>query len=412
MDIGKASHQKISWFSQRDKEGSLELAPPFQRKPVWSINNKSYLIDTIINRLPIPEIYMQIKTDDEGNTNYIIIDGQQRLRAVLEFLNGEFTILESDNSKYGGKEFKDLPTGIKQEIWNYDFVVREITTLNDEEVRHIFQRLNKNVVPLNRQELRNATYIGEFMKLMTELSEEDEFWIDNKIVSANDVKRMINSEFVSELFIGMIHGVQQKNQDLLDKFYRMYDENFEDKEEWKKRFLRIQLIINDIFEEDLRPYKWHTKNDFYTLFLTMNGLIDEYIIPSDKYQDIKKALGDFIFDVYRDVGSYETTMAKEYYENVVEHTTNKEQRQKRINVLRQIIIPFLIARDSKRLFTEEERRTFWHLNNDKICALCNEKLEWKDYELDHITPHSKGGKTCFDNAQMTHKSCNASKSDN
>lgn len=31
-------------------------------------------------------------------------------------------------------------------------------------------------------------------------------------------------------------------------------------------------------------------------------------------------------------------------------------------------------------------------------------------ELDHIIPHSKGGKTELQNAQITHKSCNAQKS--
>jgi len=412
MDIGKASHQKISWFFQRHQEGSLELAPPFQRKPVWSLNNKSYLVDTIIKGLPIPEIYMQIKTDETGETKYIIVDGQQRLRAILEYLSGEYELLESDNPEYGGKEFQDLPSGIKQEIWNYDFVVRELSTSSDEDIRHIFQRLNKNVVPLNRQELRNATYMGEFMQLMLRLAEEDSFWSDNKIVSPNDIKRMINSEFVSEMFIGMMHGVQQKNQDLLDKFYKMYDEDFQDKEDWKKKFTKIQLIINDIFEEDLRPVRWHNKNDFYSLFLAINGLLEEYLIPSEKYSEIKKALEEFIVDVYRDVGSYEFPTSKEYYENVIEHSTNKENRQKRINALRQVLIPFLIPKDSRRTFSEEERRIFWHLSKDKLCALCGKEVTWNDYEIDHKIPHSKGGKTCLENAQITHKSCNSSKGDN
>jgi len=40
----------------------LELAPPFQRKPMWSDKNRSFLIDTIIKDLPIPEIYIQVKS--------------------------------------------------------------------------------------------------------------------------------------------------------------------------------------------------------------------------------------------------------------------------------------------------------------------------------------------------------------
>lgn len=410
MDNAPPTSHRVTEVYKWHKEKRLLLAEPFQRKPVWTLNNKSYLIDTIINGLPIPEIYLQVKTDIEGNTKYIVVDGQQRIRAILEFLDGEYSLLEEDNGEFGGKEFSELPDKIKQDLWNYGLIVRELKTNIESEIRDIFKRLNKNVVPLNRQELRNAIFGGHFLKLMNELAEDD-FWAENKIVSPNDIKRMIDTEFISELFIGMIHGVQTKNPEILDKFYGMYDKDFSEKEDMKKRFLRTQLIIDDIFEEDLRPSRWHNKADFYSLFLCLDSLLQEYVIPQEKYPEIKKGVEDFIFDVYHDLGSYETTLTKNYYENVIEHSTNKEQRQKRINLLRQIIIPFLVPKDSRRNFTEEERRIFWYLCTNKECAICKKNVEWKDYELDHKFPFAKGGKTCLENAQITHKICNASKSD-
>lgn len=73
-------------------------------------------------------------------------------------------------------------------------------------------------------------------------------------------------------------------------------------------------------------------------------------------------------------------------------------------------LPYLIPKDNKRTFNDEQRQLAWDLSKDKKCAICRKKVEWTDYELDHKKPYSKGGKTELTNAQITHKSCNASKS--
>ena len=97
---------RISEFHKWNMEKSLELHPPFQRKPVWSSSNKSYLIDTILHDLPVPEIYIQVKTDKEGNTKYIVVDGQQRIRSILEFIDGEYNILEEESQDFGDRIFR------------------------------------------------------------------------------------------------------------------------------------------------------------------------------------------------------------------------------------------------------------------------------------------------------------------
>src|SRR5581483_6338116 len=188
------------------KEGRLELKPPYQRKPVWAPKNKSFLIDTILNGLPVPEIYMQVKTDIKGNAKYEIVDGQQRLRAIFEYIDGEYAVLEDEESPdYRGKEFAQLSDGDKQNLWSYPLVTRQLKTNSDNEVRGIFQRLNKNVVPLMAQELRHATYAGHFIKLVETIA-DDGFWSDNQIVTPSDIRRMKDAEFVSELMVGIMHG--------------------------------------------------------------------------------------------------------------------------------------------------------------------------------------------------------------
>lgn len=407
-ETGEATHQRVVWFYQRFKEDALELAPPFQRKPVWSMNNKSFLIDTIINGLPIPEIYMQIKIDKDGKTKYVIIDGQQRLRAVLEYLDGEYEILEEHNQKYAGKEFKDLPDGIRQDVWNYRFVVRELSNPSDEDIRNIFQRLNKNVVPLNRQELRNATYIGHFIHLSSELA-DDNYWSEQGMVSPADIRRMVDVEFVSELLIALLHGIQPKEPDLLDKFYKLYDDEFPEKDNIKNKFIRVKTRIEEIFGE-LRPTRWRYKLDYYGLFVAVSELIDNYYFPPERYDEIKDKFEEFARNIANE--NLTNQYIREYYEAQLTRRANKENRNIRVKNIKNMLIPFLIAKDTKRNFNEEERRIFFELSQDKICAICGRVVDWENYELDHKTPHSKGGKTELQNAQITCKSCNASKGNN
>ena len=57
--------RNISWFKSAHDRKELDIKPPFQRNPVWVTRQKSYLIDTILNKFPIPEIYMQETVDEK-----------------------------------------------------------------------------------------------------------------------------------------------------------------------------------------------------------------------------------------------------------------------------------------------------------------------------------------------------------
>lgn len=98
----------ISWFKKASDAGELEMSPPFQRNPVWTDRQKSFLIDSILNGYPIPEIYIQEKISADGKTKYVIVDGQQRIRAVLGFIAGDYEISEDESTKWATFSFEDL----------------------------------------------------------------------------------------------------------------------------------------------------------------------------------------------------------------------------------------------------------------------------------------------------------------
>ncbi len=330
----------VSWFKDRKNENSLVLKPPYQRKPVWTYKQKAYLIDTIIKKYHIPEIYVHRVTNADGRSIYNIVDGQQRVRSILEFIDGEVSLSEDYNPEYADLDFNDLPEGIRRHILNYILYVREITDASEEEVRNLFKRMNLNVVALNPQELRHATYSGEFIRLMEEIA-EDEFWAENKIVTPNEIRRMKDVEFISDLFVSMMHGIQDKTKEL-DNYYQLYETRFEDKQNHLKMFLDIKDIINSIFP-DLKETRWRNKSDFYTLFIVFSELIKEnHSISQQKYSNIKADLLNFSesIDVAAKKVSKGRNVSKDvanYVNAVTKSTTDKDRRVTRHKIILKII---------------------------------------------------------------------------
>lgn len=260
--------RNVLWFKHAHDSGDLDMKPPFQRNPVWVDKQKSFLIDTILSGYPIPEIYMQESVTEEGSAKYIIVDGQQRLRSVLEFLEGGFSIDGKDSPTWADMVFDDLSGEDKKTFFQYDFVVRILPEMDDLQIRTIFQRLNRNVLALNTQELRQATYWGPFIQLMNKLTNL-EAWKDIDVFTPNDVRRMLDAEFISELTIAYLNGPQNKKTNL-DKYYEIYEKDFpsELQEDVKGIF---STTLNEIIKilPNVTKLRWSKKTDFYTLFLVV-----------------------------------------------------------------------------------------------------------------------------------------------
>ncbi len=160
------THRTVTWFNKAFTPDDLVLSPPYQRNAVWTNAQKSFLLDTILNALPIPELYMQDRGDETGEEKHTVVDGQQRIRAVLDFVQGNYPLSGEDVArKWRGLTFEDLSTDDKKAVFGYKFVVRILPPdLQDDDIRRVFARINKNTVTLNDQELRNATYWGPFIK--------------------------------------------------------------------------------------------------------------------------------------------------------------------------------------------------------------------------------------------------------
>lgn len=287
------THRTITWFKKTFASNELVLAAPFQRNPVWTNRQKSYLLDTVLNGLPIPELYMQDVGNEAGEEQHIVVDGQQRIRAVLEFVTGQFSLEGEDVAKnWRGLKFEHLSVDDKKSIFNYKFVVRILPPdLKEEDIRKIFARINKNVVSLTEQELRNATYWGPFIKAIQYMADDDPFWADCGVFSANDHRRMNDHEFISELAVAYLHGPQNK-KDKLDTYYQLYEEQFEDRDEMVNSFRKVTSEIGRLLPK-LTGTRWRKKSDFYTLFLEIARRKEKIPFDEAVVEEISAAVEDF-----------------------------------------------------------------------------------------------------------------------
>ncbi len=280
MGKAKIRGYMVQDFKEWYEKGELSLAPKFQRREVWSSKAKSYLIDTIIRGLPMPAVYIRQDVDIETGKSYReVVDGQQRLKTILSYINDGFKVSKIHNEEYGGLYFSQLPSEIQKEILSYEIDTRLLMGVTDKEVYEIFARLNTYTVKLNQQELRNSQFFGAFKQTVYNLSYEyNSFWIENNIFSDKQITRMLEAELVSELLIAMMDGIKGKNNRVINNYYRKYDDALPDREKIIEKFRTCIDTIVEIFGEDLKSSVFSYSHMFYSLFLVVYDLL--YGLPN------------------------------------------------------------------------------------------------------------------------------------
>jgi len=346
----KTTSRTVAWIKRASDNEQLILAPPYQRNPVWTEKQQSSLIETILLEYPIPELYMQDVVNDSGGEQHIVVDGQQRVRAVLDFLEGKYDLSE-EGSRWDSMSFEDLSSEDKKRIFEYDFVVRLLPEMADDQIRSIFQRINRTNVTLNSQELRHATYWGPFIKLMEELSDL-EFWEESGVFSANDRRRMLDTEYISEIAIAFLNGPQNKKSKLED-YYRLYEIEFSETSRVKNLFFTVLGEILAVLP-DIAKTRWKKKSDFYTLFLC---LADHHrVLPLSLngrhwLRDTLRAFGsevDYVLSGDDEFLDKPSSHANSYAENVARAASDVGSRRQRKSSLSTIPSPIFEAEEHER----------------------------------------------------------------
>jgi len=255
-------------FSLWQANDLLVITPKFQRRSVWRTPARSFFIDTMLRGMTVPPLYLRM-TQNEAKTKKVreVVDGQQRIRSVLDFIQDNYRLSKTLNAPWAGKRFSELSGEQQEQINNFSFSSEIFKGISDADVLLVFCRLNMNGIPLNKQELRNGKFFGVFKQAALKLAlAYIEFWRTHKIFSEQSIARMLEVELTSELMIAASDGMQDKKK-TIDKFYEAWEENYPNKERDQKRFNEVISVISDAFpDDDLASSEFHRPPLFYTLF--------------------------------------------------------------------------------------------------------------------------------------------------
>ena len=149
-------------FQLIDKR-QLDIEPPWQRKDVWPLRKKRELIKSLILGIPLPSIILHKKSG-----RWSIIDGKQRLTAIVQYLRNEFKLpayrvkdgrlRESSRAFYDMEGKRSLPPDVRTSLDLQEVPALEFRDVPEARLRKIFHLYNVAGMKLNAAEIRNAVY--------------------------------------------------------------------------------------------------------------------------------------------------------------------------------------------------------------------------------------------------------------
>lgn len=211
----------ITDFLTWSRENKLELQPQFQRGSVWTPQAQSFLIDTILRELPIPAIYIRTRIDAVTQSSIReVVDGQQRLRAILAFAANDLRI-SSRSPDFGGQRWSDLSQDRKDSFLAYNISTVQLLNASDAVVLEVFARLNSYSVKVTPAELRHAKF-DEPIKwaIWNTTRENGHLWDRFHVVSLRDSVRLKNTTLIAEMYMAFMNGIGDGGEDRVNRFYR------------------------------------------------------------------------------------------------------------------------------------------------------------------------------------------------
>jgi hypothetical protein len=387
----------------------IDTNPDFQRPSVWTTAQKQLLIDTILREYDVPKMYWRKLTGIPDR--YDVVDGQQRLRAIWSFVDGDFRLPKNAEPVEGmltaGSGYDTLPDDLRVRFDTYALDVVVLEDTDEDEVREMFLRL-QNGTSLKAQEKRNAMpgAMREFVRLLT----QHEFF--GGVGFANT--RFTHDQVAAQMVCLELAGgpVNVKNSDL----NRMYEahQGFDMSGSTAKAVRRTLGLLAEVFPGKTPELERYNVIALYCIFAELQRV---YVIAN-----IKSELRGWFLDfegkrrsqevLDEDHGDAEWVTYKER----ISHSTDAQEsiRFRMDFMLRHLLerFPTLPLKDNQRDFTQVQKLAVFR-RDSQICQVrikCDGvRVEWDDWHCDHKVAWSKGGATTVENGQVACPACNLAK---
>lgn len=405
---------------KRCRDKGLLNVPDFQRRTeVWKKPRKSRLIESILRGIPIPSIYLA----KEGEERYAVIDGQQRIDSITEYLDDDFGLSESGLDKF--KELKNQRySNLKGEHRQLasrllDAKIPAIIVgmhADGEIVHEIFNRLNTGGMKLNAQEIRNCMYHGDYNELIKTLALRDENFVYLLGSSQENLyRRMNDAELVLRFFafnrLGRFYIEEYKPP--LKRFLNREMEaqktiNDVEKQEFTNIFKESVKLTKEVYGKNaFRKFNKGSKNE-------VNGKWDNKIVNKAIFDVVMCGFAHYVDrgngediirfkDAIREELIYLMAHDEEFIDAIV-----RDRTYEKIPVRARFRIWF----DSLREIIEEQNNNFslgfkrqvYDENSD--CCICGKSIQILDDAEIHNVDYDWRGETTPIDARVAHRYCN------
>jgi len=364
-------------------ETTIKLNIEYQRGVIYSAEKQASVIESILKDFAIPSIVLWKNIED--NT-YDVIDGKQRLTSIFLFMSGNLQINYIGNTK---KYYSQISEADKKRIKEYElpFIIMSGEKEEEHFKHELFEILNTTAESLNKWELLQGSYYGNFLNTFKEevqnplnVEIQNEFNFRDKSVPAK--ARYAGTYKLLSLHLGS------------DTEIKKYVEKH--REDSGQHFYNTQ--IKTILIEASKLPEPKQIGIYYDILREITENKTKYSTYSKKQKNIVEKLKDFYMEnVYT---KYKGNELKIIIRNIFELETGE------------------IELDPKRFFTTKDREDLFKIyeakrkveGGSKIrCPKCGRAYEYKDMHIDHIIPHKLGGRTTLENAQFMCSVCNPSK---
>lgn len=221
-----AKDPDIATLYNRIQRGTIDLRPDFQRDMVWSKPKRQGLIDTILRDWKFPPIFLVITSGENSMELLEVLDGQQRLSSIVDFLEDGFPIdgniepYDQNISTLHGRYFSELPEAIKYRIEQYSLRVHELYDFKEGEPYELFFRLNQGVT-LTPAEKRN-TFFGPVREQIKNLvAHMNHKGVNGSLIGFNNNRLSYDDVIARLVYATYTKNINKKITDInLVDFYR------------------------------------------------------------------------------------------------------------------------------------------------------------------------------------------------
>lgn len=387
---------------RRYRENQIIVNRKYQRKLVWSEDEKARLIDSILKGYPIPLILFAEFVGDDGRTYYEVLDGMQRLNAIVGFIENEYPVLEKyfDIKQlaraqqaeieglfeaYHGDALHD--PAICANLLDYQLAVTSYKVELEENVFEIFRRINSSGRQLSSQEQRQAGVLCPFSDLVRGIAAEirgdstseqvalsdmpqisigntrensrygliadNTFWVKQGIITIQNLKNSDDEEIIADILISILLDEPfARSKERLDNAYDLSSELYSRIEASLIRYTpkKIKEDVQNTFSVLMDCIESVSKESNYLRsIITPNSRITF----KNAFYTIFMAMFELL--VKEDLSPYDNNgLLKSLYDlqsriKVETHYATTENRRQNIDLTKGLIRPFFVRKEPAAL---------------------------------------------------------------